>query len=1107
MAHTQLAQKIIDLALEMQEEAKAEICSPKFYYLAIRRILDNKELISGIEVDENELEGLSKLVNSEELISVKQVEKEIELKKYSEDADSARNIKRWLSVGSRSAVDVWKKIADYFYENKETEEEPSDVDASENKEDEADTVETACEGKNEEKTVTKEDTSLAGLVNNAASLKKEILKVVKGQDYAVNRFVDTFFRGEFLAETDDKKRGPRCLFTFLGMPGVGKTLLAQTAAEVIGRPCLKVDMSNAAALEIIANRPDCFKKKEPSTFADFVDKIPECILLIDELEKAPVQVLLRFLAMIDSGISSGVDYRNAIIIFTTNAGKNLYSMSEYGRLSNIPDAIIKDALMKDIDPITGKPFFPPEFVSRLASGTLIMFDKLAAADLINMTSSEIDRHIANTEDKYGIKINRDDSVAATVLFSLGGNIDGRNAITKGKTFFTKELYELLSLANADRGSDATASIRTLNIKVDEKNAPDEVKRLYKDDENIEILILANEDVKKVIEKETYECTVKCTSDLSDYLNIISKDDVTISLIDYKFGTKTCDDMLNVEDILSDGRTAFEKTVSEYNDTVTYVYSYEKQEHNKEEIASLINKGAEDAIVLPEDTKAFITELCRRVCLKNALETLSLRHKVLSYNSIQKMSGDNSSATLTLYNLKLEDSIEAEDRGVIMSDDEVPNMTWDDVVIDERVKMELEEYVGYLKNPKKFMAKGRRAPKGLIFYGPPGTGKTSIAKVLASISGVRFIATAGANFESKWAGHTTENVRRVFAQARKNAPAILFIDEIDAIGGKRTDASEDTGGAVKDQNSVVTALLNEMDGFKTSPKKPVLVVAATNVLSSLDPALLRRFEKQTLLDNPNREGREKIIRNLCRKHSEMMKVSDECILNLATRMIGLSPAKIEAVVNEAIAMAIRNDTVVTDDIFDEAFEYESYKGERKHTKEEQLQTARHEVGHAYISSYYGEVPDYLTIVSRGNHGGYSMTVGDEEKGKYTKPELLHIICRAVAGKAAEAVYYGDADGVTTGPSSDLEKATSIARQMVCVYGMSEKVGLISTGAIKGSKELDSIIIEEVKCILDEQYSLAKKIIVENKEVFDRLVDALFEKQHMTKEEIEEVINKK
>lgn len=384
------------------------------------------------------------------------------------------------------------------------------------------------------------------------------------------------------------------------------------------------------------------------------------------------------------------------------------------------------------------------------------------------------------------------------------------------------------------------------------------------------------------------------------------------------------------------------------------------------------------------------------------------------------------------------------------------------------------------------------------YGPPGTGKTTLAKVMATESNVTFLSASADQFISKWAGEGPQSVHHIFSVARKYAPAILFIDEIDAIGCKRGGSESHSG-----KQEILNALLTEMDGFKVSKNKPVLVMAATNLggnngnTGALDPALVRRFDRSICIDFPDKDSRIKLIKLLC-KRNPIMEITDNMIENLSERAIGMSPVLIEGAVNAAIREAIRTDTVVTDQIIDEAFEKYNSGDEKHWAPEELLKTARHEAGHAFVNYYFGNTPSYLTIVARDNHGGYMLDSGNENKGAYSKKDLLERIVVALGGRAAELVYYGEEDGLTTGPSGDLQTAISIVYKMICNYAMYEDV---SDGVIPENQRNDAELQRFASKILKEQLNVAIEIIKNNQKTFDNLVAELMTKTHMNKKELE------
>lgn len=1117
MAHTKLLEKILEVAKEKQQKEELDYCSEKFIFLAIKSVIDNPQLLKDTEVDDNELNALKVLVEKSSTIDIDEVNKQIQNKEF-DDERASKSVIRWLTVQSRTAVDVWKKIEDDFFDKSGDEKNVVGMEIRESevrKAEEKESEHEQAEGKGTESRIAEKkessdiaDTnSMEDLVSEVTALRNDLLDVIMGQDFAVNKFVDGYFRGELAAVLSDKenRRGPRSMFMFLGRPGVGKTLLSETASKLIKRPLMKVDLSNGNvdySEDIQSNFSSSGARElRDSTLSNFVNKVPKGIILFDEIEKAPKAVLLMLLTILDGGVSGGDDFRDTIIIFTTNAGKNVYTTSEYGRLSAVPDQVIINTLKDDN--------FPPEIVSRLSTGTLILFDNLPAASLISMTQKELDKNYKNIKDKFDITVNADENIAATALYSIGGNADGRNSVACAKDFFSKQIQELFGLVAVDRGPSAINQIKEINMKVDFEAESDQIKKLYSDNENIEVLFLVDEKKREQIESEEYKCTVKCATTLQDYIEIIRKDDVTIAFIDYLLAMQSEDDVLNVEDIKSEGRVAFDATLKKSSSTTVYILETVDNQFNVEEKKTLINNGAQGVINIKENYSEYISNICDSVCKQNSMEELSLRHKVLSYNVKQMISNDGHSIDVILYDLALTDAFDSEDRAVIMTEDDNPDMTWDDIVVPDNVVAELQAAIDYMQNPKVYLAKYKKAPKGVLMYGPPGTGKTSIAQVVASMSGVTFIPIAGADLESRFAGATTENVRKIFAQARRNAPSILFIDEIDAIGTQRSDTRDSVGGAAKDQNSVVTALLNEMQGFKTHSGKPVLVMAATNEKDQLDEALLRRFDRKIEVGNPDKKQRIKLLEMFRRKNPDILKYDDEIINLIAIKSAGMSPAKLTIVIDKTIEKALREDGIVTNDALDEAFETELYGEEREHDDEAVLSTARHEVGHAFISYYYRGKHDYITIVSRGDFGGYSLGTDDEKKGKYTRDELLHEISETLGGRAAEMLFYKEA-GITTGPSQDLQMATRYAKRMICEFGMSDTIGLISLAGLKDSSknsipdELYTRVSDEINRILSEQLEKATKILSANIDLVNKLVDALMDRRYLTGSDITEIL---
>jgi ATP-dependent Zn protease len=337
---------------------------------------------------------------------------------------------------------------------------------------------------------------------------------------------------------------------------------------------------------------------------------------------------------------------------------------------------------------------------------------------------------------------------------------------------------------------------------------------------------------------------------------------------------------------------------------------------------------------------------------------------------------------------------------------------------------------------------------------------------------------------------------------------LFIDEIDAIAKERRGGANSGAGG----EETLTAFLTEMDGFVSDPSKPVFVLAATNFNvepgtdKSLDPALMRRFDRRVYIDLPNKEERKLYLQRKLAKHA-CVQLSDAQLDSIAMRSTGMSLAELESVFEMALRSAIRSEAgVVGDADFEEAFETFN-GGEKKDWNPDTLKrTARHEAGHALICWLSGEKPSYLTIVARGDHGGYMQHANSEGKGLYTKAELTGKIRTALAGRAAEIVYYGAEDGVSTGASGDLYSATRVAEQMICSYGMDCEVGMsyMDPSAIRGGE--NQAVRQKVNSMLAKQLEEAVRIIEANKPAIDAMVDALMEKNHLKETEIDEIFRR-
>ncbi|MET7815296.1 ATP-dependent zinc metalloprotease FtsH [Streptomyces sp. NPDC005395] len=448
--------------------------------------------------------------------------------------------------------------------------------------------------------------------------------------------------------------------------------------------------------------------------------------------------------------------------------------------------------------------------------------------------------------------------------------------------------------------------------------------------------------------------------------------------------------------------------------------------------------------------------------------------------------------------------------------DTPKTTFSDVAGSDEAVEELHEIKEFLQEPAKFQAVGAKIPKGVLLYGPPGTGKTLLARAVAGEAGVPFYSISGSDFVEMFVGVGASRVRDLFEQAKANAPAIVFVDEIDAVGRHR---GAGLGGGHDEREQTLNQLLVEMDGFDV--KGGVILIAATNRPDILDPALLRpgRFDRQIAVDRPDMQGRLEILK----VHQKGKPVAPDVDLSaVARRTPGMTGADLANVLNEAALLTARSDQKLIDNhMLDEAID-RVVAGPQKRTRimsdKEKKITAYHEGGHALVAaaSPNSDPVHKITILSRGRALGYTMVLPDEDKYSTTRNEMLDQLAYMLGGRAAEELVFHDP---TTGAANDIEKATGLARAMVTQYGMTERLGAIKFGGDNSepflgremahqrdySEEVAALVDEEVKKLIETAHNEAWEILVENRDVLDNLVLALLEKETLGKEEIAEIFS--
>ena len=511
---------------------------------------------------------------------------------------------------------------------------------------------------------------------------------------------------------------------------------------------------------------------------------------------------------------------------------------------------------------------------------------------------------------------------------------------------------------------------------------------------------------------------------------------------------------------------------------------------------------EKTSIVPE-TESFMNLVQSKVAEGNELELIQKPKSILAQIPSMIMSILPTAIMLALFIMIFKMQGLGEKGKVYDDTERKTKIKFDDVAGLDEEKEEMIEIVDFLKKPEKFKKMGARVPKGVLLYGKPGTGKTLIAKALAGEADVPFISMSGSEFIEMFAGLGASRVRKLFEKARKLAPCIVFIDEIDAIGSRRTSNS----GAETENNQTLNQLLVEMDGF--SSEETIIVLAATNRPEMLDKALLRpgRFDRQITIPVPDLKGRLEILKI----HARDKKISDDVNLeSIAEDTAGFTGAELENILNEAAIVATKNKHEDIENLdIEEAVKKVTVGLEKRgsvYSEKDKKLTAYHEAGHAVVSRYLPTQTNVkeISIIPRGVAGGYTMYKSDEDKYYISKTEMQEKLIALLGGRAAEKLVLND---ISTGASNDIEVATKIARDMVTKYGMSDNLGPIDFQGKEPyemqmfGENIGDKIGEEVKKLIDIAYSDALSLLQQHRDKLDMIAQALLEKEKINEEDFQ------
>lgn len=910
------------------------------------------------------------------------------------------------------------------------------------------------------------------------------LAEVEGQGYACHAVKEQLFG--MMHRTN--KSGPAAIFFFAGPAAVGKTFLAQKVSEAMGWHFERFDMSGYSDKEApisLFGLNKSYKSAAPGRLTSCLKEHPVSVILFDEIEKAHVTVRNNMLQMLDKGAVRDLYYEqdfsvhDCILIFTSNVGTDAYDTGNPYNLSATPIKTVIKALENERDPSTGEFYFSRELVSRFASGKIIVFNRLRPEILHRIAVNNLIKLHEYYNREYSIGGPMDyAAVADIILFSQGGNADVRSVIRAAKEFFAGNFERMVETASAN---GCGARICRVRYKLDTSDMSDETRDILFDDEVLRILV--------------FDGSERCLSRGSD----AQFEKVTPSGIEIRDINALAPHAAVLEITRKNEATTkklFDNLVAA--GVPVYVCTRDKDIS----LGYYVENGAVSchSSANAAGRSRWHSDMLHGIRLNKAARKLFRANKVIAFSTSYRYFPRTCTAEVTLSGFTTRIAYEYGENALFAGKAAIPDVSFDDIIGAEEVKRELLPVISQLKNYESYKKKGIRMPRGIILDGPAGSGKTSIAKAMANCADLPFIALNATEFLSKWVGAGEYKLRKVFSVARKYAPSVIFIDEVDCIAKDRM-----SGDAVSSHTEGLTnAFLSALDGFDSDSAAPVFVIAATNFDTHggdtrLDKAFLRRFDKKIHIGLPDVGGREKFIaRELARY--DFSSVGAETVRNIAERSVGWSLADLNLVIQNAVRHSENCGRFsLTDQIFEEAFA--SFNGgERKAwDRQTRQKTACHEAGHAVAAALMGLKPGYVTIVSRREFGGF-VQYSDEDKFALSRGECLDRICVSVAGRAAEVCFYGDG-GISTDASEDMRWATQIALNMIGMYGMEEDM-LCYLGRERAFENREAL--ERAQGILAAQYRRAVDIISRNRHKVEAVAAELFRRESLTGTELSQLI---
>ena len=899
-------------------------------------------------------------------------------------------------------------------------------------------------------------------------LRDELNKKIIGQAHAVNEIASGLFNASIKTPSDSVLAS----FTLMGPSGSGKSLLARAVMEFLND---RVGTSYKAFGEADYEKDSCV-----SDILSFVSKNPKCVLFFDDIESIDKYIVTVIVSAFETGEYDDVSFRDTIMIFATKSGEGIYNSSFTGNFANVSEETLKEALSND-----GRYTY---LIKYQCNGKLIMLNFASPQILRDYAKNEIERRINELAEKTNVKIKCKSTELATAVLYMNKHEYSISAINDSvKRLFERELADLFMQIDRRTGRPLLSTANKIKLELSFDDATEKVKNLFSDRELTALVICDEKQAMtfnriknklknvKLVYASSYDSAVQSIREGVDFILL----DVLLGVEDMKKVPTGLDDFKSI------GIDVYEYIETYFREIPTYLISDVDYGVPNQAYACFLNSVARDLIFVKSNkTTALeqsIKEIQEGIELARDVAWLISEKYYLTSKTRQFVSDDGKTVTVKLDSLCLE-NVQRDIKSRYLTSF-LASARFSDVIGHEIPKRIFAKYASFLT-----MKKAQEPPKGLLAYGPSGVGKKLLAKALAGETNATFISYDADElcYEEKTVGNVIDRINLIFNQAKQSAPSVLFIENIESL-------------IIESKEEVVRAFFNGMGMLNQDKKRPVVLIASTRHGNEYFEDVIDNFDRAVGFFYPNKEERREFIKRYLAS-CKVNTISEQGIDTFTVYTYGNTYMGIKTIIDFAISTA--NGIPLTDSALMNANDlYEM--GEETGGIDEQtyLRVAYHEMGHYLIDYLHGNRPSYVTIVARGEYGGYTMIGNDEEKGPgKTKKDYLDRICTGFGGRAAEVLIFGE-KGINTGIGSDIREANWDAKRIVCRYGMGKKLSNIEA---LGIEEPTADMLKEIEEILQEQYERALRLLGENRGLLEALTMELVKKKMLTDYECEKII---